>query len=483
MGRRDSRVEIDTERAPLIKLAFEEYSTGNWSLNSLSEHLTDLGLATPATPKLPSNPINKRMLHAILNNPYYKGIVTYNGVQYPGKHTPIIDEETWDQVQEILQSHINGERTRIHEHYLKSTVYCGKCGVRLIIHNAKSRSGDRYPYFVCAAKHNKRNDCKQRSMLIDEVAEQIEALYERISFSPEFRNLLQQWLTAQIDKLTETSQAEISRLRQQKEKLERGQRKLLQAHYADAIPLDLLKEEQERIGRSLKSIASQIEAYQAEYTELTQNLGYAFELIDDCGRVYRLADDYARRCLNQALFKKIRVHEDLTLDVDYDEPFDMILDPKVILVKSEFERNIQNANDGQPESIARHSLIDFIYTLNAQTSETIRKFFSAGLSKDILLQLTGPNLNHVKAALVRRSAILERAETPTNTIQAPHPYGEEVKMVREHKLTLKLLTPAEKDEVVAKYQAGMTMMAIADIYGCHYTTVGRLLRARGVEIR
>jgi DNA invertase Pin-like site-specific DNA recombinase len=308
-GRRDSRVEIDADRAPLIKLAFHEYATGNWSLRSLAEHLADLGLATPTTPKLPSKPIGKKMLHVVLGNPYYKGIITYNGVQYPGKHEPIVDDNTWDQVQEILRSHVNGERTRIHEHYLKSTVYCGRCGARLIIHNAKSSSGNRYPYFVCSAKHNKRNDCKQRSLLIDEIAEKIEELYERVSFTPEFRVLVQQWLNAQIDKFAQENQIEAGRLKQQRDKLEREQRKLLQAHYADAVPLNLLKEEQERIGRSLKSISDQIEVFQAEYAVATQNLNDVFELLDDCGRIYGLADDFTRRCLNQALFKKIRVHD------------------------------------------------------------------------------------------------------------------------------------------------------------------------------
>ena len=188
-GRRDSRVEIDKERAPLIELAFKEYATGNWSVRSLAEHLADLGLATPTTPKLPSRLIDKKMLHNILNNPYYKGIVTYNSVQYPGNHVAIIDEKTWDKVQEILRSHVNGERLRVHDHYLKSTVYCGKCGARLIIHNAKSRSGNRYPYFVCAAKHGKRSDCNQKAVLIDEVALKIEEFYERHSFHQNLEGL------------------------------------------------------------------------------------------------------------------------------------------------------------------------------------------------------------------------------------------------------------------------------------------------------
>ena len=388
-GRRDSRVEIDEERAPLIELAFREYATGNWSLSSLAEHLADLGFATPATHKLSSRSIDKKLLHKILINPYYKGIVTYNGAQYSGKHKPIIDEDIWDQVQEILRSHVNGERTRIHEHYLKSTVYCGKCRARLIIANVKSRSGDRYPYFVCSAKHNKRNDCMQRSLLIDEVAEKIEELYEKISFPSEFRNLVQQWLTTQVDKLADAAQIETNRLKLQKDKLEREQRKLLQAHYADAVPLHLLKEEQDRIGKSLKNIASQIDAYQAEYTEIAKNLDCAFELLDDCGRTYKLADDFARRCFNQALFKKISVQDDLTLEVDYAEPFDTILDPNVVIVKKEFEKNKQSIVDGQFESAAHLTLLDFIGSLKTKTSTKIINFFSAGLSKDLLVRLTG----------------------------------------------------------------------------------------------
>lgn len=388
-GQRNSRVEVDSERAPLITLAFTEYATGKWSLSTLAEHLVELGLATPKTKKLPSKPIGKKMLHAILRNPYYKGIVTYRQVQYPGKHTPLIDVKTWDKVQEILKSHINGERTRIHEHYLKSTVYCGRCGARLIIHNAKSRSGDRYPYFICVARHNKSNDCKQRAVLIDEVADKIEGLYERISFTGEFRDLVQQWLYSQIDELAKQSETEQNRLKLQKDKLQREQRKLLQAHYADAIPLHLMKEEQERINRSLSAIESQIKVYQGEYNEAVKNLDGVFELLEDCGRMYKLAGDYERRCFNQAIFKKILVHDDLTIEAEYAEPFDIILDSRVCMLKSEFEKHNTEETAGQRNAAVQYTLLEYINTIKSKTSRKISDFFAAGLSKDSMVRETG----------------------------------------------------------------------------------------------
>ena len=344
-----------------------------------------MGLATPVTLKLPSKPIDEKLLRETLRNPYYVGTIVYNGVEYEGKHETLIDQATWDKVQEVLKSHVNGERTRIHEHYLKSTVYCGNCGARLIVHNAKSRSGNLYPYFVCSAKHNKRNDCRQRSLLIEEVAERIAELYERISFTPKFRNLVQQWVIGQIDRLAEEAKAEMDRLKQQKDKLEREQRKLLQAHYSDAIPLDLLKEEQARIGESLKNIASAMEAYQAEHTEVSQNFNHVFELLDDCGRAYRLADDYQKRCFNQALFERIRVYEDLNIEADYAEPFDAILGTNIFVLKNEFEKNIRNSN-GQPNSTAHTAFWDFINDENTKTSSN---FFTTGLSMDFLVRVTG----------------------------------------------------------------------------------------------
>ena len=166
--------------------------------------------------------------------------------------------------------------------------------------------------------------------------------------------------TSQIDKLADESRAEIERLKQQKDKLEREQLKLLQAHYADAVPLYLLKEEQGRIGRALQNINGQMEAYQAESAVVADNLNSVFELLDDCGRVYKLAENFERRCFNQTLFKKILVYDDLTLGVEYSEPFETLLDSRVFELKNEFNKNIVNVKEEQPEPAAPLSLFDFL---------------------------------------------------------------------------------------------------------------------------
>ena len=90
-------------------------------MKQLAEHLAIRGLTTRTTSEMPSVPINRGALNKMLVNPYYKGVVVYKGIEYEGIHSPLIDEETWDKVQDILSSHVNGERTREHPHFLKGT--------------------------------------------------------------------------------------------------------------------------------------------------------------------------------------------------------------------------------------------------------------------------------------------------------------------------------------------------------------------------
>ncbi len=132
-GREVRTVELDPIRAPLIKWAFENYATGSWSLNRLLAELTRRGLESTSSARTSTQPLQRSHLHKLLRHPYYKGIVRYRGVEYPGRHEPLVTPETWQRVQNILSAHNqSGEKQRVHHHYLKGSVrrprFTGHCG-------------------------------------------------------------------------------------------------------------------------------------------------------------------------------------------------------------------------------------------------------------------------------------------------------------------------------------------------------------------
>ena len=306
-GREIRTVALDEERAPLIRLAFTEYATGNWTVSQLADHLNTLGLSIPPTPRRCAKPITTTRLHEILRHPYYKGIVTFQGVEYPGKHEPLVDSQTWQTVQAILASRRYGERQRIHNHFLKSTVVCGQCGARLSVQNAKNSKGTIYPYFVCA-RRCRLHDCAFTAVLIDVVEKRMSDLYQTIQLSAADRTQIEHYLHDELSQIEGDKAKAVRSLTTRRTNLEDKRRRLLHAHYEGAIPLDLLKEEQAKLTSELNQIERQLAAYKADAAEVRQHLTEALDLLKDCHRLYTAAPAHLKKLLNQVFFERVLVN-------------------------------------------------------------------------------------------------------------------------------------------------------------------------------
>lgn len=69
----------------------------------------------------------------IIKRKTYIGIIVYNGVEYKGKHEPLIDEETFYMAQAILErrSLARTNNIKTQAHLLTGLVYCGECGAKM----------------------------------------------------------------------------------------------------------------------------------------------------------------------------------------------------------------------------------------------------------------------------------------------------------------------------------------------------------------
>mgnify|MGYP000866296160 FL=1 len=306
-GREVRTVALDEERAPLVRLAFTEYATGNWTVRQLAEHLNNRGLTIPPTARKPTNPVSVRLLQTLLRNPYYKGVISFQGVEYAGAHEPLVDAATWQTVQDILTAHANGERQRMHNHHLKSTIVCGLCGARLLVQHATSRTSSTYHYFVCARRH-RVHDCTFKAVLIDEVEARVAELYQQIRLSSDDRRDIERYLRAEFEHIQANRQQDIQRLTTRQQQLEDQRHKLLKAHYAGAIPLDLLKKEQDQLTSSILAIQRELDGYTADAALVEQHLTQALDLLEDCQRLYLAAPDRLKKLLNQVFFERILVN-------------------------------------------------------------------------------------------------------------------------------------------------------------------------------
>ena len=326
-GQESRSVELDPERAPLVKWAFQTYATGEWTIRTLLKEATIKGLLSRATPKRPSKPITISAFHDMLRNPYYIGIVEYRGVRYPGKHEPLIDRQTFDEVQRLLEAqNFAGEKRRVHHHYLKGSIWCGCCGSRLIVCHATGRSGAVYPYFVCIGRQRNRTSCTQRAVAIDYVEAAIEDHYGTIELSPEIRLQTEQAILEQITSLRESDAADRKHLVHRQRKLLNERAKLLEAHYVGAIPLSLLKSEQDRITTELDQVEQRLAASELKFDTIEGNLKKAFDLISNLQAAYIAAPPRTRRLMNQAIFQGFYIHDDDEVSSSLNSPFDYLVE-------------------------------------------------------------------------------------------------------------------------------------------------------------
>ncbi len=373
LGRVNRTVEIDTERAHMITWAFFRYSEGDPTLRTLLDELTARGLTTRATPKWPSKPLTVTGLHKLLRNPYYKGEILYRGVTYPGLHEPLVDPQTWQQVQDLLSAHnIAGTHQRTNNHYLRGSVFCGTCGSRLMITTARNRWGTSYLYLVCSGRTRRITDCQRQAMSAETIEELIEDEYRTIALSPALRDSIEELVLEDFDALQAGSATERKQMESQCIELNAQRQKLLNAHYAGAIPLDLLKSEQERITGQLTRTTDQLASLDANFEEARAVLADTLDLTRDCHTAYLEADNSTRRLFNQAFFAKIYIDEDdetreQTVRVDYNEPFDHLLSR---LIPARVHHELEAKKTARPALPEGGSEVDTEGTAEVQSSHT-----------------------------------------------------------------------------------------------------------------
>jgi hypothetical protein len=203
------------------------------------------------------------------------------------------------------------------------------CGSRLMISNARSASDNIYPYFVCAGRHAKRTHCTRPAILVDKVEQLVADHYKTIQIPPDVRQAMLAMLDAEFAALHASSETERHQLTVEQARIQDQRRASLQAHYAGALPLDLLKEEQDRLAHQLDLVTTRLEALDTTYDEASTHLHECLALAGDCHSVYACGSDTTRRMANQAFFTRIYLDADGQITTEPTPSYRLLLDPNV----------------------------------------------------------------------------------------------------------------------------------------------------------
>jgi site-specific DNA recombinase len=205
---KNSKLVINEDEVPLVQLIFEKYlNLKENSVSSIVKYLNDNNIKTrselinPDTKKKWSN----ATIYSVLRNKMYIGKRLYKDEYVDAPQLRILDDETFNKVEEKLKSCINkSNHNTVYNYILENRkISCGVCGQHF--YATKSKSDSRY---ICHS--NRTEKCKNCGISIDKMERLVQlVILERYS------DILKENLESKVNK------EEIENLNVEIEKLEK----------------------------------------------------------------------------------------------------------------------------------------------------------------------------------------------------------------------------------------------------------------------
>lgn len=202
----DGAYVVNPVEARTVRTIFELYGAGrsyNEILNAVAGAVGKRG-----------RPLGKNSLHSILTNERYIGTYSWNkrrvklfrkwaggtpnpnAVRLEGMIPAIIDENTWERVQQRMSDNKRNAKNKAKRTYLLSgLIECEECGATYVGHTSVNSKGVETRYYVCGNKYRTRT-CGAKNINADEietfVVQQLKAYLLGVDFEEEARRIADQ---------------------------------------------------------------------------------------------------------------------------------------------------------------------------------------------------------------------------------------------------------------------------------------------------
>lgn len=183
----------DPKIAPLVKQAFELYSTGNWGLIALADKMYELGLRNKTGKKITINGLS-----TILHNPFYMGVIKIEttGETFAGIHQPIISKKLYDEVQTVFEGKRVKKQNR-HFFVFRRQIFCRNCRNLFIPERQKT-----YVYYRCHTRN-----CQRGALNEETIETKLLQLFRKIQLTPFEYRFLQKEAAKESEKLLAQSES------------------------------------------------------------------------------------------------------------------------------------------------------------------------------------------------------------------------------------------------------------------------------------
>lgn len=294
------------ETKSIVVRAFKKYLEPGESLASIVQFLERSGLRNRN-----GQPHNKTRVHKILRNPYYIGIIRYDGKEYPGAHQPIISKDLFERVQKKIHGN-KPSRYRHHNPVFKGIIRCKNCGGLVTWQPQKGRF-----YGAC---QRTTEGCKGRKLLReDRVEAEVTAMLKQLVCpSQEIIQWVADTIHDQQQDNIQEKEALCKSINTQLERIERMDERLYDDKLSGDISPEKYAEKHTEFGRQKTELRQRLDTIDQSARNRLDHVLVLLELSQKAAQIYTTRTPEQKRLIITKLFDNIQYDHNI-LSVRYTE--------------------------------------------------------------------------------------------------------------------------------------------------------------------
>ncbi len=265
--------------------------------------------------------VGQSQIETMLKNPFYYGVMRYDGGVYPHKYEPIIDKHTFDKVQLINDQRTNEKtKTNIKQVFTFSGLLkCATCGCSISSYEQKG-----HVYMRCT-KAKVGVPCHQPHIAEADILPQVTKLLEKLSISEDIVNQVLDLMKNEHDNIQLFYKNAITQTRAEYQRLERK----LGTLYEDRLDGRITVDDYDKYVMKYKSEMEDLDRKLVEYTNNDKSFNitsaYLLQLASKAKSIFESSQPEQKNKILRMLLANPTLNEK-RLQLPLLKPFSVLID-------------------------------------------------------------------------------------------------------------------------------------------------------------
>ena len=198
-----------------------------------------------------------------MQNPFYYGLIRYNGEFFEGKHEPIITKKLFDEVQEVMKKKSKPQKADEMKFFLyRGLLKCGECGFTITADKKIKPSGKSYTYYYCTKK-NPNHKCSQNVFTREEkISSQINETIQKVSLPDDWADKMINELENEKNKNAQSFRFFAQKTETEIKAIDEKMEKLMNAYLENVLDLAEYREVKNKLVNQKQLLKDKLTAFE-----------------------------------------------------------------------------------------------------------------------------------------------------------------------------------------------------------------------------